>query len=48
MLATIERSGRLSRAMLYERVGEEASGRPLFEAWAALLPGFQRKPEFVF
>ena len=48
MLATIERSGRLSRAVLYERVGEGASGRPLFEAWAALLPGFERKPEFVF
>jgi protein-L-isoaspartate(D-aspartate) O-methyltransferase len=48
MLATIERTGRTSRAMLYERVGEGASGRPLFEAWASPLPGFQRRPEFVF
>lgn len=48
ILATIERSGRMSRAMLYECVGEGTGAWPLFEAWATLLPGFQRKPEFVF
>jgi len=47
-LAAIVRLERISRAMLYERVGEGAAKWPLFEAWATLLPGFQRKPEFVF
>ena len=39
---------RVSRAMLYERVGEDAAKWPLFDAWAPLLPGFERKREFVF
>jgi protein-L-isoaspartate(D-aspartate) O-methyltransferase len=48
-LAVIERDERLSRAMLYERIrGGDAGKWPLFEAWAALLPGFERKQEFVF
>jgi hypothetical protein len=34
--------------MLYERVGDDATKWPQFEAWATLLPGFERKPEFVF
>jgi protein-L-isoaspartate(D-aspartate) O-methyltransferase len=48
LLAVIERDDRISRAMLYERVGERATRWPLFEAWAPLLPGFVRKREFVF
>jgi protein-L-isoaspartate(D-aspartate) O-methyltransferase len=48
LLATIERRDGISRAMLYERVGKDAAKWPLFEAWATLLPGFERKPEFVF
>ena len=48
LLAVIERGERVSRAMLYERVGEDAAKRPLFDAWAPLLPGFERKREFVF
>ncbi len=48
MLATIERDERVSRAMLYERVGKEASKWPQFDAWAALLPGFERPRAFVF
>lgn len=48
VLAAIVRSERISRAMLYERVGEGATHWPQFEAWATPLPGFQRKPEFVF
>jgi protein-L-isoaspartate(D-aspartate) O-methyltransferase len=48
VLAVIERDERLSRAMLYERIGGDAAKWPLFEAWAALLPGFERKREFVF
>ena len=47
-LATIVRDDRISRAMLYERVGARADDRPLFEAWAPLLPGFERVREFVF
>jgi protein-L-isoaspartate(D-aspartate) O-methyltransferase len=48
LLAVIERDERISRAMLYERVGDGAARWPLFEAWATLLPGFARKREFVF
>ncbi len=48
MLATIERDERVSRAMLYERVGEEATKWPQFDAWATLLPGFERPRAFVF
>jgi protein-L-isoaspartate(D-aspartate) O-methyltransferase len=48
MLAAIVRAERISRAMLYERVGETVAKWPQFEAWATLLPGFERKPEFVF
>jgi protein-L-isoaspartate(D-aspartate) O-methyltransferase len=47
-LAAIERDDRVSRAMLYEKVGAEATKWPLFDAWATLLPGFERKREFVF
>lgn len=47
-LAVIQRDQRVSRAMLYERVGDGATSWPLFEAWATLLPGFQKKREFVF
>ncbi len=48
MLAAIVRTERISRAMLYERVGEGATKWPQFEAWATPLPGFDRRPEFVF
>ena len=34
--------------MLYERVGGEATKWPLFDGWATLLPGFERRREFVF
>lgn len=47
-LAAIEISERISRAMLYERLDHGTSKRPRFEAWAALLPGFERKREFAF
>lgn len=47
-LATILRSERISQAMIYERTGEGSAKWPQFEAWATLLPGFQRKAEFVF
>jgi protein-L-isoaspartate(D-aspartate) O-methyltransferase len=47
-LAVIEREERISRAMLYERIGDGATRWPQFEAWATALPGFERPREFVF
>ncbi len=48
MLAAIQRSERISRAMLWEHVGESAAKWPQFEAWATVLPGFEREAAFVF
>jgi protein-L-isoaspartate(D-aspartate) O-methyltransferase len=48
LLSTVERDDRVSRALLYERIGEETSKWPLFDAWAPSLPGFARRREFVF
>jgi len=47
-LACIFGSGPGSKAMLYYRSGEELGGRPIFDAGAALLPGFARAPAFAF
>jgi hypothetical protein len=33
---------------LYRRSGNEMGGRAVFDAAAALLPGFEKKPEFAF
>jgi protein-L-isoaspartate(D-aspartate) O-methyltransferase len=48
LLAGIERQDSISRAMLYERFAAGITRWPQFEAWATLLPGFERKREFVF
>jgi protein-L-isoaspartate(D-aspartate) O-methyltransferase len=37
-----------SKAMLYRRSGTEAGGRAIFDASAALLPGFAKTPVFAF
>jgi len=37
-----------TKAMLYLASGSEVSGRPIFDAAAALLPGFAETPAFVF
>ena len=37
-----------AKAMLYRRSGEEVGGRPIFDAAAALLPGFAKTPVFAF
>lgn len=37
-----------AKAMLYFRSGEELGGRPIFDASAAVLPGFARAPAFAF
>ena len=41
-------SGPGSKAMLYRRSGGEVGGRPIFDASAALLPGFAKAPVFAF
>jgi len=41
-------SGPGSKAMMYRRSGEEAGGRPIFDASAAVLPGFVKAPVFAF
>jgi protein-L-isoaspartate(D-aspartate) O-methyltransferase len=41
-------SGPASKAMLYEKIRGEASGRPIIEANGPLLPGFAKPPAFVF
>ena len=41
-------SGPGAKAMLYRRSGEEVGGRPIFDAAAALLPGFAKTPVFAF
>ena len=41
-------SGPASKAMLYCRSGEELGGRAIFDASAALLPGFAKIPAFAF
>ncbi len=37
-----------AKAMLYCRIGREMGGRPIFDAAAALLPGFAEAPVFAF
>jgi protein-L-isoaspartate(D-aspartate) O-methyltransferase len=41
-------SGPGSKAMLYRRSGGEVGGRAVFDATAALLPGFAKTPVFAF
>ena len=41
-------SGPGSKAMLYCRSGEEIGSRPIFDATAAVLPGFVKPPVFAF
>jgi protein-L-isoaspartate(D-aspartate) O-methyltransferase len=41
-------SGPGPKAMLYRRSGEEVGGRPIFDATAALLPGFAKPQVFAF
>jgi protein-L-isoaspartate(D-aspartate) O-methyltransferase len=41
-------SGPAAKAMLYCRSGDDVGGRPIFDAAAALLPGFAKPPAFAF
>jgi len=47
-LAGILGEGPQRKAMIYRKVDGDVSGRPVFDAAAPLLPGFSRKPAFVF
>ena len=47
-LAAVLDEGEISRAVLWQRSGGTVGSRALFEAGAPILPGFERKPEFVF
>jgi protein-L-isoaspartate(D-aspartate) O-methyltransferase len=47
-LACVLGRGPATKAMLYRRIEGEFSGRPVFDAAAALLPGFAKPLEFVF
>jgi protein-L-isoaspartate(D-aspartate) O-methyltransferase len=37
-----------AKAMLYRRTGNELGWRPIFDAAAAVLPGFAKTPVFAF
>jgi protein-L-isoaspartate(D-aspartate) O-methyltransferase len=41
-------TGGAGKAMIYRMSGGELSGRPIFDAAAPLLPGFEKPPSFVF
>lgn len=47
-LGVIERGARLGRAVVYGRSEEGVGKRPVFEAAAAFLPGFEPKQGFAF
>jgi protein-L-isoaspartate(D-aspartate) O-methyltransferase len=38
----------MGKATIYDRTGKHVTAQPLFDAGAALLPGFVKPPEFVF
>ncbi len=40
--------GPAGKETLYRRIDGELSGRPVFDAAAALLPGFAKPPQFAF
>jgi protein-L-isoaspartate(D-aspartate) O-methyltransferase len=47
-LACVLGRGPATKAMLFRRVEDDISGRPVFDAAAAPLPGFAKPQEFVF
>jgi protein-L-isoaspartate(D-aspartate) O-methyltransferase len=48
LLVCVLGRGQSGKAMLYRRIGDELSGRAVFDAAAPPLPGFVKPPEFVF
>lgn len=47
-LVCVLRAGAVGKAMAYRLIGGELSGRPIFDAAAPLLPGFDKPAAFVF
>jgi protein-L-isoaspartate(D-aspartate) O-methyltransferase len=47
-LVCVQGSGPGSKAMLYCRGGQDIGGRPIFDASAPPLPGFEKPPAFAF
>ena len=47
-LTAVVASEGMSKAMIWQRSGPHFSPRTLFDASATALPGFERKPQFVF
>jgi len=48
LVAVETKPGRVGQASITLRVGDSFTSRPLFEAAAAVLPGFSLRPGFVF
>jgi protein-L-isoaspartate(D-aspartate) O-methyltransferase len=46
-MAIIVANGNRSQAMMWQRTGEASDGRAVFDAAAAILPGFAKKAEFA-
>jgi len=47
-LVAVLGSGRTGRGTVFRRAGDGLSGFPAFNAGAPILPGFERRPSFVF
>jgi protein-L-isoaspartate(D-aspartate) O-methyltransferase len=47
-LLCVKGRGPGGKATIYQKSGEQAVGRPIFDAAAAVLPGFERPQAFVF
>lgn len=47
-LVAVRAEGNLGQAVVWTRVGRTSDARVVFDAGAQPLPGFERKPEFVF
>lgn len=48
LVAIEQGKGGMGQARLWQRIGGAITSRPLFDAGVPLLPGFARKPGFVF
>jgi protein-L-isoaspartate(D-aspartate) O-methyltransferase len=47
-LVAVRGRGNAAKAVVYRASGQQASGQPVFDAVAPLLPGFAEPPVFVF
>jgi protein-L-isoaspartate(D-aspartate) O-methyltransferase len=47
-LLAVQGRGSATKAVAYRSAGHQASGLPIFDATASLLPGFAQPPAFVF